>query len=121
MLLAVLPEETTKFLMELCTNYTPVRGQDAELDEDAGLKTKQKANPEEFMRIFATYPKLQLKFLEYIVANQGASEKIYNARLDCLLRETGAKHSDAKQKALEFLSAPEVGMDLSFLTLAVNL
>lgn len=94
--------------MELCTNYTPIRSGQDDLDDDKmALKTKQKANPEEFMRIFATHPKLQLKFLEYIVSNQEGSEKIYNARLDCLLRETG-KAGDAKQKALEFLSAPEV-------------
>jgi hypothetical protein len=101
--------------MELCTNYTPVKtGGEADLDEDNALKTKQKANPEEFMRIFATHPKLQLKFLEYIVANQGGSEKVYNARLDCLLRETG-KQGDAKQKALEFLSAPEVKINFEIL------
>lgn len=85
-----------------------MRASNTEVEEEVGTKTKLKANPEEFMRIFATDPKRQLKFLDYIVANQGGSEKIFNARLNCLLRETGTKQSEAKQKALELLSAQEV-------------
>jgi len=82
LLLMELPFETTKFLMELCTDYVPVRMDDQKdqtKEEEKGaekqVRTKLRANPEDFIRIFTNQPKQQQKFLEYVVANQVGTKK----------------------------------------------
>jgi hypothetical protein len=83
-LMACLPEQTTKLLMELCTAYKP-RG----LPEDMGGmgSMRPKAKAEEFIHIFVNQPEWLTKFLEYIVTQGGAGNLIYNTLLELYLRE----------------------------------
>eukprot|EP01083_Nonionella_stella_P075667 205784_1 len=95
-LMAVLPQETTQFLMKLCTDYVPCVEAEQSADEckqssEPSVSTSQrfKADPSEFIHLFVGKPKRLKVFLEHIVQQLlNPSSTVYNTLLELYLRES---------------------------------
>ncbi|KYR00557.1 RING zinc finger-containing protein [Tieghemostelium lacteum] len=122
-LVSELPDETTRVLMKLCTDYQPIPTNDlfgrpmtdtlSTVSSTVGLGTKLKAAPEEFIHIFVSQTEWLVKFLEYMIQQNNDSPMVYNTMLELYLREDQQRGSgsDKKEKAYEFLTNPKAKFD----------
>ncbi|KAL7981664.1 hypothetical protein Chor_005752 [Crotalus horridus] len=77
-----IPNETTELLKILCTDYRPMKDH-----EGSGLLTEQRANPDEFIPIFANNPRELKAFLEHMSEVQPDSKQgVYDTLLELRLQ-----------------------------------
>ncbi|KAM3830816.1 vacuolar protein sorting-associated protein 11 homolog [Vipera latastei] len=77
-----IPNETTELLKILCTDYRP-----KEDHEGSGLLAEQRANPDEFIPIFANNPRELKAFLEHMSEVQPDSKQgVYDTLLELRLQ-----------------------------------
>ncbi|ELT88573.1 hypothetical protein CAPTEDRAFT_218778 [Capitella teleta] len=102
------PEQSTKLLKRLCTDY-----------QSAGKTNKiQRANASEFIHIFVDNSEMLIDFLEHMIKVQpGSSQIMYNTLLELYLQRyshqtDGASKTDEERRCLEFLQGSPNGYDL---------
>ncbi|XP_058050899.1 vacuolar protein sorting-associated protein 11 homolog [Ahaetulla prasina] len=77
-----IPNETTELLKILCTDYRPMKEQ-----EGSGLLVERRANPDEFIPIFANNPRELKAFLEHMSEVQPDSKQgVYDTLLELRLQ-----------------------------------
>lgn len=114
------PEESTQFLMNLCTDYQPL--QEVATSEPRPSSTKAlRSHPDDFIHIFV-HQKLKLReFLEYMVQSGiTCSNVVYNTLLELYLQESNRLHQEGdfvpsaeqENKALDLLTSTEAKYDL---------
>lgn len=120
-----IPEQTTKLLMELCTNYNPSVFEDSfsnletKTEENSNISrststgtslnikpknsgnSNLKANPDEFIHIFVNQEEWLINFLEFIIQKTEASHLIYNTLLELYLRPANSSNPISSIHTLE--------------------
>jgi len=109
-----LPDETTRLLTSLCTDWIPRGSQPLPLGY-MGLPSW--SNPAHYIKIFVNNKQHLVKFLEHqIKVHDQLSEVVYNTLLELYLGEiascTPAERVSKERKALELLKRPEARYDL---------
>ncbi|KAA0704039.1 Vacuolar protein sorting-associated protein 11 -like protein [Triplophysa tibetana] len=93
------PESTTVLLKRLCTDYQPSKDS---TDRDSLDKTAGKANPEEFIPVFANNPRELRAFLEHMIEVDPLSpEGVYDTLLELRLQDWAHEQDPEKKRVLQ--------------------
>eukprot|EP01129_Flabellula_baltica_P016736 TRINITY_DN9066_c0_g1_i1.p1 TRINITY_DN9066_c0_g1~~TRINITY_DN9066_c0_g1_i1.p1 ORF type:complete len:909 (+),score=191.88 TRINITY_DN9066_c0_g1_i1:149-2875(+) len=92
-LLEELPDETTSFLMLICTSYIPMNSHD-------DVPRKYSAPAEEFIHIFVNSSEKLLGFLEVITAQNKGTIQTTNTLLELYLKNEGGKFGEDERRQL---------------------
>ncbi|PRP76946.1 hypothetical protein PROFUN_06224 [Planoprotostelium fungivorum] len=113
------PEQTTQFLVSLCTNWVPRNEKGGE--DHTKSSAKNQGNPEEYIYIYIGMTKWAIVFLENIIAKGIAANGVYTSLLDMYLSEDNEKNgrqeekgkpmSELKKKALDLITSPQSKLD----------
>ena len=109
-----LPDETTRLLTSLCTDWIP---EGSEPSENPALPMS--SNPAHYIKIFVNKKQHLMTFLEHqiqVQVNSSLPEVVYNTLLELYLGEIGScapnERVTKERKALELLKRPEASYDL---------
>lgn len=90
------PEQTTQFLVSLCTNWVPRNEKGGE--DHTKSSAKNQGNPEEYIYIYIGMTKWAIVFLENIIAKGIAANGVYTSLLDMYLSEDNEKNGRQEEK-----------------------
>lgn len=111
LLISSLPEETTAFLKQLCTDYKPENKESLEAES-------KRSSPEEFIHIFVNNSQKLEEFLVHMIqVFPESSSLVYNTLLELLLQQVVHEVDDAvrrekERRALELLQRPQAKYDI---------
>lgn len=115
-LVNAVPDEATKLLKVLCTDYRPQRSEEHPAS-DMGRKI-YKARAEEFIHIFVHQKAKLIEFLEHMVQVQpNSSNLVYNTLLELYLNDAARQKNveaqvEHERKALDLLKNVEARYDI---------
>ncbi|XP_068706072.1 vacuolar protein sorting-associated protein 11 homolog isoform X2 [Montipora foliosa] len=115
-LVNAVPDEATKLLKVLCTDYRPQRLQEHPMAE--GTRKIHKARAEEFIHIFVHQKANLIEFLEHMVQVQpNSSNLVYNTLLELYLNDAARQKDieaqvEHEHKALDLLTNLEARYDI---------
>lgn len=80
------PEETTKAIMKICTNYVPEDVSGSLLADDVNQYQAERSDPKNFIHLFGQDPDRLIGFLEHLVRNiNSVPSTIYDTLVELYL------------------------------------
>ncbi|XP_041982097.1 vacuolar protein sorting-associated protein 11 homolog [Aricia agestis] len=110
------PNESTKLLKNLCTDYKP-RSKPL-IDESSlsgGYREPDRASPDDFIHMFLTDSTCLIHFLEHVTADRRCSKLVYNTLIEHYIHVWSKSSDDDKikfeDKVMALLKDPEANYD----------
>ncbi|XP_063625804.1 vacuolar protein sorting-associated protein 11 homolog [Cydia splendana] len=112
-----LPEESTEFLITLCTDYKP---RNKPLVDEAtltgGYKEPERANPDDYIHMFLSNSEQLIHFLEHMTkAESQSSTLVYNALIEHYIhvwaKSPADKKAEYEEKIMKVLQDPMANYD----------